>query len=387
MKSKKLITAFLGLLFTISLSAQNAIVEGYVYEINNQGYIKNVNIDILNSSTSEKVAEAKTNQEGYFSVSVPMNKNYKLVGTKNHFFHKEQTVTTRGLKEGAKVFVKLEMERKPGYVFDVTLAEPRDKLDTQVDAIEGARIEVYNNTTGRQELELNDYPLPNFKVTFVKGNHYTVMIRKDGYFTKRLEAYVDVEGCILCFEGIGSMEPNVTDVLTNDNSLGTFLSNVEMEPVVINKAYRIENIYYDFDQWYIRSDAAVELDNLIGVLKDNPQLIIELGSHTDARGKDQYNLTLSEKRAKAAVDYIIDKGGIYAGRISSKGYGESELVNECSNGVKCSEEKHQDNRRTEFKVTGLSGEDPLENKTLKQIIEEKKLLDEVINQTPVKGKN
>jgi hypothetical protein len=130
------------------------------------------------------------------------------------------------------------------------------------------------------------------------------------------------------------------------------------ERIVVNKPIVIENIYYDYDKWNIRPDAAIELDKIVALLIENPTIIIELGSHTDSRGSDKYNETLSQKRAESAVQYIVEHG-IAADRITAKGYGEYQLVNKCSNGVKCSEEEHQMNRRTEFKVTGFSKEQPV----------------------------
>ena len=112
----------------------------------------------------------------------------------------------------------------------------------------------------------------------------------------------------------------------------------------------MNNIYYDFDAFYIREEAAVELDSLAGLLKDNPQLIkIEIGSHTDSRGSYAYNEKLSQKRAESCVKYLLSKG-IDATRLEAKGYGESELANRCHDGVECTEEQHQRNRRTTFKV-------------------------------------
>lgn len=107
--------------------------------------------------------------------------------------------------------------------------------------------------------------------------------------------------------------------------------------------------YWDFDKSNIRPDAAIELDKVVAVMKENPTIWIVLGSHTDSRGKDQYNQWLSQSRANSAVQYIIDRG-IEKSRITAKGYGESRPVNECTNGVKCSEEAHQLNRRTEFTI-------------------------------------
>ena len=111
----------------------------------------------------------------------------------------------------------------------------------------------------------------------------------------------------------------------------------------------MENIYYDLNKWFIRPDAAIELDRLAQLMNDNPTLLIELSSHTDSRAGDQYNLILSDKRAQAAVEYIISKG-IEAKRLRWKGYGESMLINHCENNVVCTEEEHQKNRRTEFKA-------------------------------------
>ncbi|TCD12077.1 flagellar motor protein MotB [Pedobacter frigidisoli] len=125
--------------------------------------------------------------------------------------------------------------------------------------------------------------------------------------------------------------------------------NLFLETIVLNKAIKLENIYYDFDKSNIRPDAAVELDKLVKIMKDNPTIWIELGSHTDSRGNDQYNQWLSQSRANSAVQYIIDRG-IEKNRISAKGYGESQLLNKCTNGVKCTDAAHQLNRRTEFKI-------------------------------------
>lgn len=132
-----------------------------------------------------------------------------------------------------------------------------------------------------------------------------------------------------------------------------FYADFEVEEIVIDKPIVLENIYYDFDKWNIRADAAKELDKVVKLLNDNPSIEIEMGSHTDARGADNYNLVLSSRRALSAVRYLISQG-IDPNRLSWKGYGETVLVNECANDVKCSEAKHQENRRTEFKVTKIN---------------------------------
>lgn len=111
----------------------------------------------------------------------------------------------------------------------------------------------------------------------------------------------------------------------------------------------LKNIHYDFDQSYIKAEAGRILDNLVNVMSQNPTLKIELSSHTDSRGKDAYNLRLSQQRAEAAVNYLVNKG-IEKTRMVAKGYGETRLLNNCGNGVTCNEDEHQANRRTEIKV-------------------------------------
>lgn len=172
----------------------------------------------------------------------------------------------------------------------------------------------------------------------------------DGKFMLKLEA--EKEYLLLCTkEGCFTRTDNIVTkgLKYSENFYADFL----VEEIVIDKPIVLENIYYDFDRSYIREDAAKELDKLAKLLKDNPSISIEMGSHTDARGSDNYNMVLSSKRALAAVRYLIKKG-IDSERLTWKGYGESVPVNECTNGVKCSEEKHQDNRRTEFKVIEIN---------------------------------
>ena len=161
----------------------------------------------------------------------------------------------------------------------------------------------------------------------------------------------------------------VSEVMTDGNQMGTFLANIDMEPIKINKTYEIEDIYYDFDKWNIRPDAAIELDKLKTILKDNQHVIVELGSHTDARGNDNYNMLLSRRRAKAAAEYLAATDGIDLERLLAKGYGEEQLINRCTNGVNCTEREHQRNRRTALKIVGTVDVDPLDKKSLKELIE------------------
>ncbi len=124
---------------------------------------------------------------------------------------------------------------------------------------------------------------------------------------------------------------------------------VRLKKVVVGESIRLDHIYYDVNSADLRAESEVELDKVVGFMTDNPHLKIELGSHTDSRGSDAYNLRLSQKRAESATQYLINQG-IDKTRITPKGYGESKPVNRCVNGVNCSAEEHQENRRTEIKI-------------------------------------
>ena len=137
---------------------------------------------------------------------------------------------------------------------------------------------------------------------------------------------------------------------TTTRSKEAIISVPDLLPELTYKnVWILENLLYDFDKWNIRKDAEPPLDSLVTILKKYP-IKVELGSHTDSRGSFKYNETLSQKRAESAVKYIVSKG-ISKDRITAKGYGEYRLKNKCADGVECTEEEHQQNRRTEITVT------------------------------------
>lgn len=116
--------------------------------------------------------------------------------------------------------------------------------------------------------------------------------------------------------------------------------------------FGIKYIYFDLDKWDIRPDAAVDIAKVLDVLTQYPNMKIDIRSHTDSRASAKYNLKLSDRRAKSTLDWLVAHG-IPASRLTSKGYGESQLVNGCTDGVKCTEEEHQKNRRSQFIITSI----------------------------------
>lgn len=189
---------------------------------------------------------------------------------------------------------------------------------------------IIEQATTKEDGKFGTYPLE-------EGKTYTIITERNPYFTKRET-----------FSMAGRTIPQ--ELLTKPETDTTFEVTIRMEKVEVNKTYSIENIYYDYDKFNIREDAAEELDKFVQVLNDNPQIKVELGSHTDSRGSNQYNEKLSQQRAESAVQYLISKG-ISPARITAKGYGESQPIatNENPDGSD-NPEGRQENRRTEFKV-------------------------------------
>jgi peptidoglycan-associated lipoprotein len=203
----------------------------------------------------------------------------------------------------------------------------------------------------------SDKPMGGVTVTLINkttGTQESVVTGDDGTFTFRLNPESD-----FTVEGTGTrLFKQSVDVSTKDKHASENMvvrMRMEVEPVVVEKVYTFSNIYYDYDKANIRSDAAVQLDSLAGILTANPNINIELMSHTDCRGGDDYNNKLSQRRADAAVKYLAGKG-IAKERLTAKGYGETTLTNECKDGAACAEAQHQANRRTEFKVTSVTEE-------------------------------
>ena len=171
-----------------------------------------------------------------------------------------------------------------------------------------------------------------FRFRVYAEEKYNLIAEKTDYFTTRKE-----------FTTVGKSirKDTLTELITNVE----FNTKIFLDRIVIDKPIVLENIYYDLDEYYIREDAKPILDSLVTIMEDNPEIFVELGSHTDARAPDDYNMDLSRKRALSAVEYIISRG-IEPERITAKGYGETQLI--ISNAE--TEEEHQVNRRTEFKV-------------------------------------
>jgi outer membrane protein OmpA-like peptidoglycan-associated protein len=168
-----------------------------------------------------------------------------------------------------------------------------------------------------------------------KGRSYYVRSEKQFYETK---------------------ESNVTIEKANKTNFPIVLEKI-IKPIIVGtdlaKTVNIPNIYFDLDKFSIRDDAALELEKIVAIMKQFPNMRVDVRSHTDSRSSAKHNAILSEQRAKATMNWLVKKG-IERARLTSKGFGESRLINNCSDGVECTEAQHQVNRRSEFIVISIN---------------------------------
>jgi len=217
----------------------------------------------------------------------------------------------------------LEEDVRPGKCFITVDGKVRDKQSYE--ALSGATVDLYSI----------DGSLIESVATYSDGTYqFTVSCAKEYQLVASNPDYLDDK------KRIEILEENYHSALhTNMN-----LSKIEKKQPAVE---RMSPIYYEYDDAQITEEAAREMDKIAEVMSQNDNLVIQASSYTDSRGTDAYNVRLSQRRAKAAVEYLKSKG-IDQSRIKSKGYGEDKLINQCVNGVECREESHQMNRRTEF---------------------------------------
>ena len=356
-----------------TMSSGPLSIEGTIRNELNGNPLPDAQVVVFDDRMFTPLGQASTDGDGNYRIVVPKKDRYRVAVDKNTYFKADKIFVA----DSAINRHNINLHNKPGYIFDVTIYD-KDRKQEAVNSLPDCKIEIYNNTTKEQELTLPKHPKAVFNFPFNEGNHYTILIRKPKYINRRIEAYVDINGCIMCVDGMGVEKLNMVALMSHNNEIGYFLGSVDLDSIQLGKKFMIPNIYYDYDKSDIRPEAAKILDKLAIFLKDNPAIKVELGAHTDSRGSDAYNMALSGRRAESAVRYLVDRCGVSQANITSKGYGETELVNSCANKIKCSEAEHQMNRRTELKVTAIMEEDPLWNHSLKEIIEDKNLYQKII---------
>ncbi len=199
---------------------------------------------------------------------------------------------------------------------------------------------------------VNNEPVANATVTLLDEN--SIVVKTMTADANGRYSFDNLAECssVYIVRAIGDGCEYNEKLVTTPTASGTVMADLVLEcdpcpPNDLGCRLKLEPIYFDFDRYNIRPDAEIELAKILAAMRQYPELIIHIESHTDSRGNDAYNEALSEKRAQSTLEWLVGKG-IDRNRLSARGYGEYQLTNQCSNGVECTEEEHQLNRRSMF---------------------------------------
>ena len=332
-----------------------------------------------------------TDAEGKVLVDMKMNECCTFAATMEGYLDNDKQGCTKDIPVGEPVFVEIPMSKElefeiEGVVFDESTGLP----------MEGALVTLTNDCEEDDQTFTTD-ATGAYKFKLNEDCCYTVKGEKEGYIAASMgDQCTRGETKSLTLQVNLNLQPTTSspDLVENNNPEpssiyrdpltglymdretnlpadgeyeGLTYKNGELQDNGGNPSFPIGpiqspgtpvayllHVYYDFDQSYIREEAEPELTALQTMLENNPEFIVELGSHTDSRGSNFYNRGLSQRRADAVVRWLVAKG-ISRDRLVPVGYGETRNVNDCSNNIPCSEQEHQLNRRTEFRILGTAG--------------------------------
>lgn len=280
-------------------------------------------------------------------------------------------IEKQGYAAVKKVINAYELTRKPEWIIPIKkrkgLALNGSVIHQEYNrTVPNAEVELFNLCTGEYEKTVSDDE-GNFEFFLECNCDYELVAKKERfvedkkkYSTVGIDCQTEKPINSILYLNVDTPEPKVESPPVNVKPTPA-PEIIETEPIDLNPTYKVgqvitlEDVYYDFNKATIRGDASQALDNIVNILNEYPSMQIELYSHTDSRGDRVYNEKLSQRRAEAAVQYITSRG-IAKNRLTGKGYGEWLLKNDCKDGVKCNEQQHQENRRTEVKITKLDAD-------------------------------
>lgn len=221
------------------------------------------------------------------------------------------------------------------------------------------KIEIYDHTTEKtiiirdySQLKTNKFSSISYFENLEYGHDLTFLIQAPGYLAKEMMISFD-STCTLysnfCVRGL-----NQPPYPLDGSYVDRYVFPLTLDSVKVGEEVVIPNIHYEYNSAKLQQKSLWVLDSLVKVVELNPELMIELGGHADARGSDDYNMELSERRVQAVQNYLVKQlGNDVKERLVAKGYGETKLLNDCGNGMTCDENLHQANRRTTFSIQAV----------------------------------
>jgi outer membrane protein OmpA-like peptidoglycan-associated protein len=317
-------------------------LEGITMEKGTNAILSGADITLVAPDGTRSIVKADAN--GKYSFPVEKNLMYSIEVKKDNYFNYSTKLSTESLDPSLTVINKnIDLEKDPGLALYALVTESKTNLP-----IEGVKIIIIDNVT-KQPLIDATTPSTGDDMKGLVGKKvgdklsYTIQLQKEGYFPKTVQF-----NYVINKPGIVKVHEALAGALTMDKEVKD-----------LRELVQINDIRFDLNKDFIRPDAALELDKVVAVMNKYPNMVIELGSHTDCRSSYKYNKDLSDRRAKNSAAYIKARITNPA-RIYGKGYGEYRLLNDCKceGAVKstCTNEQHDVNRRTEFKIISIGSD-------------------------------
>jgi len=321
-------------------------------EIDNE-YLLKLTKDLTEVGAEE--LQRITNQKGEIIVNLDQNTNYLFIAKKNGYQIAKYPLQTKSKNLQQQIDFCMPLSK-----IKCMILKGKAVNEKYESMIPNAKITLVNLCTGEEETTISDAN-GNYTFSCLPCRCEFLLIGEKNYFkTANAETNTLKDGCELG----GIITQNLVFTLGEDEPATSNQQPVTSPPtgnpqpidLTVGNTIELKNIYYDFDKYYIRAGSAESLDWVVRLMQKYPSLVLELTSHTDARGTTNYNNWLSRKRAKSAVKYITDRG-VSQFRLQAKGYGETQLRNHCEDDEYCTEEEHQYNRRTEIRVLAFERKD------------------------------
>lgn len=311
-----------------------------LYDTDTDEPLDSVVVDIKMRGEGRADQQVLTDKSGLLKLCLEADNDFVFSASKDGYISSTIGFTTRFLTDDQPSRLEMALS-KPTMLVDtleevnpsansvnLNASRVRGKiLGEKGKPIEGVLIRLRNECNG-QVLSTTTGPDGVYVFNLIEGCDYTLIASKEKYGT------------------------NTSKIKKLPKKSKPKEVSADLRMLSVGEVIPIDEIHFDLDRESIRPDASRELDKLVATMRKYPSLIIEIRSHTDSRGDASYNKTLSTRRAQSVANYLISKG-ISRKRITANGYGESMLLNNCTDGIICTEAEHQRNRRTEFKVLAI----------------------------------
>lgn len=287
-----------------------------------------------------------SDKNGQINWELPTSGKFKITIEKEGYKTIKKKIAVKDvLKENTGV-LDFEMKRVTCSLLYGTVLDVQSQS-----ALQAAKIMLHNTNTGEKEV-IQSNATGTFDVCIACGDSYKITATKKSYKEQVLSINVPKQDCGKALPQKLNFKLNSIAATKKEEATDLVLKKLAVEKdskLEVGKNITLNNLYYNLNEATIRKDASLDLDYVVELMNLYPNMRIELAAHTDSRGSSAYNQKLSEQRAKEAVQYLVKKG-IDSSRLVAKGYGETQLLNACVDGVPCEDSAHQMNRRTEVRI-------------------------------------